>query len=169
MKKLNINLSLKLIITFVIIICLILVIFIIKVNSNKGFKINTYNENGIKFNYDNTFRLTNKKDYIELVTTDNTSVVAIKKIDYSFDLDEDNAESIAYQITLEDGSYNKVYNEYKENKYYFLYENYEKEKQIEIIEYQKDDYLYLIVFEANSNEFDLYQESFNIIINSFKV
>lgn len=171
MKKINLNLSLKVVIICAFIISIILIGFIIKIGiSNKsGFKLNTYNDNGIKFSYDNTFKLNNKKDYIELTTNDNGGVIAIKKMDYSYVLDLEVAESISYQITLEDGTYNKIYEEEKDNKYYFLYENYDKEKQIEVIEFVKDDYLYLIVFEANSDEFDLYQESFNIIINTFKV
>ena len=171
MKKINLNLSLKVVIICAFIISIILIGFIFKIGiSNKYvFKLNTYNDNGIKFSYDNTFKLNNKKDYIELTTNDNGGVIAIKKMDYSYVLDLEVAESISYQITLEDGTYNKIYEEEKDNKYYFLYENYDKEKQIEVIEFVKDDYLYLIVFEANSDEFDLYQESFNIIINTFKV
>ncbi len=169
MKKLDLNLSLKIILFVVIVVCLILVAFIIKANTNTSFKINKYNKDGISFNYDNTFKLTNKKEYIELVTSDNSAVVAISKKDYSYDLNDLEAESISYQVTQEDGTYNKIYSNYEDDKYYFLYENYDTGKQIEVVEIQKDDYLYLIVFEAKSDEFDLYQESFKIIVNSFKV
>ena len=110
-----------------------------------------------------------KKEYIELINNDNSAVIAIKKMEYSYDLNYDNASSIAYQIISKDGTYNKIYDNYENNKYYFLYEDYDKGRQIEIIEIQKEDYLYLLVFEANSSEFDLFQESFDIIIDTFKV
>lgn len=169
MSKNKIDLSHKIIIVSVIIICFILVIFTIAINSKKGFGINYYNDNGIKFNYDNTFRLNKNKEYIELINNDNSAVIAIKKMEYSYDLNYDNASSIAYQIISKDGTYNKIYDNYENNKYYFLYEDYDKGRQIEIIEIQKENYLYLLVFEANSSEFDLFQESFDIIIDTFKV
>ncbi len=169
MSKIKIDLSHKIIIAFVMLVCLILAAFVIILNTKKSFGINSYNENGIKFNYDNTFKLHKKKDYIELVSSDNKTVVSVKKIEYSYDLDIDSAESIAYQVVSSDGTYTKVYSNFENDKYYFLYENYDKERQIEVIEIKKEDYLYILVFEASSNEFDLYQESFDIIVNSFKV
>ena len=40
------------------------------------------------------------QEYIELVTNDNSAVVAISKKDYPYDLNDMEAESISYQVTL---------------------------------------------------------------------
>jgi len=178
-NKLNIKLTLKLkifLLLFIIIIS-ILIGFIISSFKEPRTTITKYKSDYIEFLYDNTFNIANEKEYIELRTNDKKATVIIKKIDYTSNAKikdkYDISSSLAYQVVKDKDNYIETYNDYfVENnitRYYHLYENYNEKRQIEVINNFTKNYIYVVIFSANSNEFDLYSESLSIIINSIKV
>ena len=76
------------------------------------------------------------------------------------------SNSLAFQVVKDNPNYIEIYNSNKNNIYYHLYENYELKKQIEVINIFKDNSIYIIIYSADNNEFDLYKESIDIIVNS---
>ena len=103
--------------------------------------------------------------------------LVIKKLDYTKSAQEKDqyeiAASLSYQVTRKSDGYIETYNDYvKDNhntKYYYLYENYEKERQIEVISIFEKKYIFMIIFSCNNSKFDLYKESIDIIIDSIEV
>lgn len=180
MKRNKINIKfdfkLKLFLLISIIIISILIGLIIVSFKNEKATLKKYDSDYISFVYDNNFKIVNEEEFIELKNNNKSSIIAIKKMDYTNNAKTKNkseiASSLSYQV-ISNQDYIKTYDEYKnENgvtKYYCLYENYEEEKQIEVVVMFGENDIYVVVYSANNNEFDLYFESVSIIIDSIKV
>ena len=182
MKKNNssksINLSLKhklfILVSFIIIFILIGLIFLTL--KKEEVLIEKYDSKYITFNYDNNFKINDKKDEIELNNKEKTAIIIIKKLDYTTTSKKKNkddlAASLSYQVIENKKNYIEIYNNYeeKDNKtyYYYLYENYNEKRQVEVITIFDDNYIYMIIYSAKNNDFDLYNESINIIKDSIK-
>ena len=174
MKKLNIkfNLSLKIfLIVFIIILC-ILIGLIINSTKKEEIKLNKYQSDYINFTYDNNFEVTNKKDYVVLTSKDKKTNIVIKKMDYTSNTKTKDkyeiASSLSYQV-VENKNYIETYDGIIDNNYYFLYEDYENKRQIEVINIFDDNYIFTIIYSASNKEFDLYKESIDLIVNSIDV
>ena len=180
-KKININikldLKLKLFLFLFAIVFLILIGLIISSTKEQQFKISNYQNNQISFNYDQNFTITEEKEYIELKSQDNQAIVVIKILDYTNTYKKENqsdiASSLSYQVIKDESDYIETYNDYEikndYTRYYYLYENYEKENQIEVITTFTNHYIYTLIYSANNNEFDLYEESISLIVNSIEI
>lgn len=174
MKKLNIkfNLSLKIFLIVFLIIACILIGFIINSTKKEEIKLNKYKSDYISFTYDNNFEVTKEKDYVILTTKDRETNIVIKKIDYTSNTKTKDkyeiASSLSYQV-VENKEYIETYNGIIDNNYYFLYEDYENKRQIEVINKFDDDYIFTMIYSASNKEFDLYKESIDLVINSIDV
>lgn len=178
-KKINIkfNLRLKLFLLTSFIIVSILIGLIINSFKEDEIIVHEYKSDYISFAYDNTFKIEKEKDYIKLITKDKKAMVAIKKLDYTTNSKDKNqseiAASISYQVLENKNGYIETYNNYVNenniNRYYYLYENYKEERQLEVITTFEEDYIYVVIYSAKNNEFDLYSESISIIVNSLEV
>lgn len=173
----RLNLKLKLfLLVFVITICVLIGMIVLSMKQ-ENVVINKYESDYINFMYDNNFYLVDDKEYIELHTKDDENTLVIKKIDYTKSAQEKDqyeiAASLSYQVTRKSDGYIETYNDYvKDNhntKYYYLYENYEKERQIEVISIFEKKYIFIVIFSCNNSKFDLYKESIDIIIDSIEV
>ena len=168
MKKIIFDTKLKLFLIVFVLIVLVLIGLILKYSIPKKFSINKYSNNYIKFEYDNSLNLNEKDGIITLETSDNNTSIVIQRLENSSQNEKEVAGSLAYQV-VENKGYVETYNEYKDDKYYYLFENYDKGKQIEVVELFKDNYIYVFIYQSNSDEFDLHQESLNIILDSMEV
>ena len=169
-SNIKFNLSLKLfLLIFTICICILIGLII---NGMKKEKINfsKYVSDYINFNYDDTFEVSKEKDYIELTSKNKKTSIVIKKLDYTGNIkNKDKSEivaSLSYQVVEDEEKYKETYNGNEGDKYFYLYENYEKRRQIEVISIFDESYIYVIIYSANNDEFDLYKESVDIIVDS---
>jgi len=173
--KINFNIKLKLFLIFFIITCFILIGRIIVTFKEDTTIIKKYKSDYVNFIYDDNFKITKIKEEIYLEDKDKSSVIVIKKIDYTNNAKTKDkseiASSISYQVIENEPNYIETYNNSNDekNKYYYLYENYEKEKQIEVITMFDKENIFVVIYSANSDEFDLYTESLNIVLDSIKV
>lgn len=166
--KIKLNIKIISFSIIALIIIFILIGLIVKNVAVKNFEINTYKDNNITFKYDSNFETNNNNDdYVELNNNDNTATVVIKNLDGN-ELNADIAKNIAYQVIDKD-KYIETYNNYENNRYIYLFENYNQGKQIEVISFIMKKKLYIVIYESNSDSFDLYIESLNIILDSLKV
>lgn len=178
-KKLNIKLTLKLkLFLFIFVIISSILIGLIILNSKEEkLEMNEYKNELITFTYDNNFKIINEKEQIELKSIDNKATIVIKILDYtSISKQEDKqdiATSLSYQVIKNKNDYYETYNDViTENnitRYYYLYENYQEQNQIEIITTFDEKYIYVVIYQANNEEFDLYEESISIIVNSIEL
>lgn len=175
--KINLNLPLKLFLLIFIIIVFILIGLIILSIKKEDVVISKYESKNINFIYDNNFYLANDKEYIELRTNDGENTLIIKKLDYTKSAQEKDqyeiAASLSHQVIRKSDGYIETYNDYINNKhntkYFYLYENFEKERQIEVISIFDKKYIFIVIFSCSNNEFDLYKESVDIIVDSIEV
>lgn len=173
-KKLNIkfNLSLKLFLLIFLICISTLIGLIINSIRKETIELKTYNSDYISFSYDNNFEIIEEKDYIELISKDEKTNIIIKKIAYTNTTKEKDkyeiSSSLSYQVIENKTDYIETYTGNEEDIYYHLYENYNEKKQVEVINIFSENYIYIIIYSAENNEFDLYKESIDIIINSIK-
>ena len=175
-KKLNIKFDIKLklfLVVFIITLCILIGLLI---NNFIGVdvSINSYKSDYVNFYYDNNFKINSEKDSVVLKSVDNNSTVVINKYEYTESVKKKNkfdlATSLSYQVIKDNNDYIEIYNGQDEkDRYYYLYENYKTEKQIEVITIFDKDYIFVVIYQANSNEFDLYTESISIIIDSIEV
>lgn len=173
--KFNIKLKLFLILTTIII--LILLGLIIVSFQQEPPMLEQYQSDYISFVYDNNFVIVSEEEYIELNNKDKSAAIVIKKLDYTSNAQNKGqseiAASLSYQVIENEKDYINTYTEKEEtnqqNIYYYLYENYEKERQIESITIFDNDYIYIIIYSADSSEFDLYAESIALIVESIEV
>ena len=175
MKKLNIkfNLSLKIFLIVFLIITCILIGLLINSTKKEEIKLNKYKSDYINFTYDNNFNVYKQKDHIILTTKDKKTNIVIKKIDYTSNTKTKDkyeiSSSLSYQVVENKKEYIETYNGIIDNNYYFLYEDYQNKRQIEVINIFDDNYIFTIIYSASNKEFDLYKESIDLIINSINV
>ena len=175
MKKLNIkfNLSLKIFLIVFLIITCILIVLLINSTKKEEIKLNKYKSDYINFTYDNNFNVYKQKDHIILTTKDKKTNIVIKKIDYTSNTKTKDkyeiSSSLSYQVVENKKEYIETYNGIIDNNYYFLYEDYQNKRQIEVINIFDDNYIFTIIYSASNKEFDLYKESIDLIINSINV
>jgi len=175
--KIKLNLKLKLfLLLFIITISILIGMIILSIKDNQVV-MNKYESKYINFIYDNNFYLVDDKDDIELHTKDDENTIIIKKLDYTKSAQEKDqyeiAASLSYQVIQKSDDYIETYNDYVKDshntKYYYLYENYDKERQIEVISIFEKKYIFVVIFSSSSSEFDLYKESIDIIVDSIEV
>ncbi|MBE6151329.1 MAG: hypothetical protein E7162_05920 [Firmicutes bacterium] len=175
MKKLNIkfNLSLKIFLIVFLIITCILIGLLINSTKKEEIKLNKYKSDYINFTYYNNFNVYKQKDHIILTTKDKKTNIVIKKIDYTSNTKTKDkyeiSSSLSYQVVENKKEYIETYNGIIDNNYYFLYEDYQNKRQIEVINIFDDNYIFTIIYSASNKEFDLYKESIDLIINSINV
>ena len=175
--RINLNLKLKLFLLVFVITTFVLIGMIILSFMDEDVVMNRYESKYINFIYDNNFYIVDEENQIELHTKDDENAIIIKKLDYTKSAQEKDqyeiASSLSYQVVQNNEDYIETYNDYiKSNhdvKYYYLYENYETERQIEVISIFKKKYIFVVIYSATNREFDLYKESIDIIVNSIEV
>lgn len=172
-SKINFNSKLKIFLLIFIATVLILVGILLNFLKSNDIKIKSYESKILKFNYDTSFKLEDDND-IKLQSIDGTAVVYIKNITYTDTIKvkdkTDLADSLSYQVISNNDNYSEIYNETDEdnNIYYYLYEDYEKEKQIEVITLFKDKNIFVIIYQNDNDEFDLYGTSIDLIVDSLE-
>lgn len=175
--RINLNLKLKLFLLVFIITVFVLIGMIIVSFKDEAVVMNHYESKYINFIYDNNFYIASEENQIELHTKDDENTIVIKKLDYTKSAQEKDpyeiASSLSYQVVQDNKDYIETYNDYiksnHDTKYYYLYENYKTERQIEVISIFKKKYIFVVIYSASNSEFDLYKESIDIIVNSIEV
>ena len=172
-SKINFNSELKIFLLIFIATVLILVGILLNFLKSDDIKIKSYESKILKFNYDTSFELEDDND-IKLQAVDGKAIVYIKNIMYTDTIKDKNktdlVDSLSYQVVSNNDNYNEIYNEFDEdnNIYYYLYENYEEERQIEVITLFKDKNIFIIIYQNDNDEFDLYGTSINLIVDSLE-
>lgn len=172
--KFQFDLKLKIFLLLFIVIISFLIGMIINNLKKESASINRYESDNMSFYHDNNFEIKDEKDGVELRNYDGSGIIVIKKMDYTETAqkkDKDQlATSLSYQVIGDDANYIELYNGKDEERdnYYYLYENYEKERQIEVITIFTEKDIFVIIYQANSNEFDLYSESISLITDSIE-
>lgn len=175
--KIKLDIKLKLyILLIIIIICILLGLILVSLKKEESL-VTKYKSDYITFVYDNNFEIVDETDYIQLSDKDKTANIVIKKLDYSNNAKSKNqydiASSLSFQVIEKEEGYIETYNGNEKindiNRYYYLYENYDKERQVEVITIFDEDYIYVVIYSADNEEFDLYTESISLIVDSTKV
>lgn len=178
-RSISIKLDIKLklfILIIIIVICLLIGLILVSLKKDESL-VTEYKSDYINFIYDNNFELVDDKDYIQLTDKDKTANIVIKKIDYTNNAKTKNqyeiASSLSFQVIQSEEGYIETYNGSEKvnelNRYYYLYENYDKERQVEVITIFDKEYIYVVIYSADNEEFDLYTESISLIVDSTKV
>lgn len=173
----KLDIKLKLFIILVAIIVFLLIGLIVLSLKEEKALITEYKSDYITFVYDNNFEVVNEKEYVELSDKDKTASIVIKKLDYTSNAKTKNqydiASSLSFQVIGKEEGYIETYNGSEKvndiNRYYYLYENYDKERQVEVITIFDKEYIYVVIYSAENEEFDLYTESISLIVDSTKV
>ena len=172
-SKMHFNSELKIFLLIFIATVLILVGILLNFLKPNDIKIKSYESKILKFNYDTSFELEDDTD-IRLQAIDGNAIVYIKNITYTDTIKAkdktDLADSLSYQVVSNNDNYNEIYNETDEdnNIYYYLYEDYEKERQVEVITLFKDKNIFIIIYQNDNDEFDLYGTSIDLIVDSLE-
>lgn len=173
----KLDIKLKLFILIITIIVFLLIGLILVSLKEDDSLIKEYKSDYISFTYDNNFILVDEKEFISLTDKDKTANIVIKKLEYTNNAKTKNqyeiASSISFQVIETEEGYIETYNGSETinnmNRYYYLYENYDKERQVEVITIFDQEYIYVVIYSADNEEFDLYTESISLIVDSTKV
>ena len=175
--KIKLDIKLKLSILLITIIIFLLMGLILLSLKKEESVVKEYKSNYINFTYDNNFEIVDEEEFISLTDKDKTANIVIKKLEYTNNAKTKNqyeiASSLSFQVIETEEGYIETYNGSEtinnKNRYYYLYENYDKERQVEVITIFDEEFIYVVIYSANNEEFDLYTESISLIVDSTKV
>lgn len=163
-------------ITFVFIIAIVVVLCFIIFFKNRSY-IKTYENDYIEFKYDDIWELNKEKSDRISFTHKTNSFIDIKISNLSSSFINSNIENISdevrYDIEKQNSNYKLLKEEKKEiskNKYEaykLLYED--GDSQSLVIMIKKDNYLCVINYTSNNENFDILLDSFQYILGSLNL
>lgn len=156
------------IVLFLVLITILILSYIFVFSKTKILK---YTDKNYLFRYDSNFKVKKEKMSYNLVSKDGSATITVKILKrdevYKSESDEAVSSTLASQIMNDLKGYLLTYNECGDHLCTMLYENKKNEEQIELnIEY-RDDIVVIYMYHSSNKQFDIYEESFKIVVNSF--
>ncbi len=151
------------------VICFSILIGLIIKNVNEDVSILKKYSSDISFYYDNSFRLVDEDGANVTLHNNNSGIIVIKKMKYLKRYQAYDPSAIADSLssqTLTDDDYKLTGRLEKDGKYYHLYTNDQKKRQIETIISMDEKGISLIIYQADDKEFDLNLQTLDVIEKS---
>ena len=172
---LNITKNKKILIIVILLIISVSTISLTACAINSSKKIKTFKNEVYTLNYDPSWKIKNKKNNTLNLKHSNSGTIKIETIDleneYKYYSIDELIDEITYNISSNNKDYKLISTNEKEltknnyKGYKILYEN--KNNQVLISLFKKDEQLIVIIYEAKSKYFDILLDSVNNIIYNF--
>ncbi|MCL2383964.1 MAG: hypothetical protein FWC79_07635 [Oscillospiraceae bacterium] len=169
----------KRVIILIFILILISVIVGLIVSSNRRLEFRIHDQDGIYFEYDNTWRLSRNENNIRLSNIGNNAVIKIiidEKLPILNNLStHEVANGVSYQIIGDASSYQLVYQGIEANLnssynlFSYLYIDNDNTYQIYILVGITDNHVFSLVYQNENEAFDLLLGNFESIVQSFYI
>ncbi len=167
MKKMSI---LKNVFIVIVVAISVLSLYSIHISNNK-FNIYNYSSYDIKFSHDTIFsdvKTYDNGNLVRLNNRDNNASINVKVIHYDIDKISDDKETIALRLANDVVKDLNMKNTYRDNdNYQYLYED--ENGFLDVQVKFGDQKIYVVTLSAKQDDFYLYQESYDIVLNSLEI